>query len=188
MKRVFVDTSVLLRYYYAILFSQSLSTALLCWGLLLNIIFSFSSARCIRWPGFALIRLSCRCLIDVMLLHCVCCTRLIRTRIIVCLVSFHLLLSKFDIIELAVYSWFLLLLCFYVFRGAGASGVAKQFINNFVFPTWVCAVCFCNNNNNEKTVKLIQIVRLLSAFTTSPAVTRPNNSARYTIFKSYIPW
>ena len=46
-----------------------------CGGLLPNVICSFSGARCIRWPGFALIRLSC-CIIDVMLLHCVCCTRL----------------------------------------------------------------------------------------------------------------
>ena len=78
------------------LFSQSLSIVLRCGSLLLNVIFSFSSARCIRWPGFALIRFSCRCVIDVMLLHCVCYTRLIRTRIIVCSVSSHLLLSEYD--------------------------------------------------------------------------------------------
>ena len=69
VKRVFVDTSVLLRCYLH-LFSKSLSIVLRCGGLLLNAIFSFSSARCIRWPGFALIRLSCRCVINVMLLHC----------------------------------------------------------------------------------------------------------------------
>ena len=69
-------------------------------GLLLNVIFSFSSARCIRWPVFALIRPSCRCVIDVMLLHCLCCTKLIRTRVIVCSVIFHLLLSEFDIHKL----------------------------------------------------------------------------------------
>ena len=40
------------------------------------------------------------CVIDVVLLHCVCCTRLIRTRIIVCSVSFHLRLSEFDISDL----------------------------------------------------------------------------------------
>ena len=50
--------------------------------LLLNVIFSFSSARYVRWPGFALIRLSWGCVIDVMLLHCVCCTKLIWTRIV----------------------------------------------------------------------------------------------------------
>ena len=82
------------------LFSQSLSIVLRCGGLLLNVFFSFSSTMCIQWPGFALIRLSCRCVNDVMLLHCVCCTRLIQTRISVCSVSFHLLLSEFDIPEL----------------------------------------------------------------------------------------
>ena len=68
----------------------------LVWGLLLNAIFSFSSTGCIWWSGFALIRVSCR-VIDVMLLHCVCCTRLFQTWIIVCRRSFHLLLSDFDI-------------------------------------------------------------------------------------------
>ena len=81
------------------LFSQSLNSVLRC--LRLNVIFTFSSAKCIRWPGFAMIRLSCRCVIDVMLLHCSCCTRSIRTRIIVCSVRFHLLLPEFDIPELA---------------------------------------------------------------------------------------
>ena len=79
------------------LFSRSLSIVLRCGGPLLNAIFCFSSAMCIRWPGFALIRLSCRCVIDVMFLHCVCCKRIIWTRIMVCSVSFHLLLSEFDI-------------------------------------------------------------------------------------------
>ena len=73
-------------------FSQSLGIVLRCGGLLLNVIFSFSCVRCIRWPGFSLNRVSCRYVIDVMLLHCVCCTRLIRTRIIVCSVIFHMLL------------------------------------------------------------------------------------------------
>ena len=62
-----------------------------------NVIFSFSCDRCIRRPSFALIRLSWCCVIDVMLLHCVRCTRFIQTRIIVCSVSYHLLLSEFDI-------------------------------------------------------------------------------------------
>ena len=92
VKRVFVDTSVLLRCYNAFVF-QILEYCRPMWGLLLNVIFSFSSARCIRWLGFALIRVSRCCVIDFMLLHCVCCNRLIRNRIIVCSVSFHLLLS-----------------------------------------------------------------------------------------------
>ena len=78
------------------LFSQSLSIVLRCGSLLLDA-FSLWSERCIRRPVFALIRVSCRCVIDVMLLHCVCCTKLIRTRMIVCSVSFHLILSELDI-------------------------------------------------------------------------------------------
>ena len=89
VKHVFVDTSVLLRCYYAFVL-PILEYVLQCWGQLLNVIFSFSSAWCIRWPGFALIRLSCRCVIDVILLHCVCCRRLIRPTIIVCLESFYI--------------------------------------------------------------------------------------------------
>ena len=69
------------------LFSQALSIVLQCGGLLLKVIYSFSSTRCIWLPGFALIRVSCHCVIDVMLLHCACCTRLIQTSIIVCLFS-----------------------------------------------------------------------------------------------------
>ena len=38
------------------LFSQSLNIVLLCGGQPLKNIFSFSSARCIRWSGFAMIR------------------------------------------------------------------------------------------------------------------------------------
>ena len=59
------------------LFSQILEYCSPVFGQLLNVIFSFSSARCIRWWGFVLFRLSCRCVIDVMMLQCVCCTRLI---------------------------------------------------------------------------------------------------------------
>ena len=99
VKRVFVDSSVLFRSCYAFVL-PILEYCSPVWGLLLNVIFSFSRARCIRSAGFALIRLSCRCVIDIMLLHCVCCTRLIRTRIIVCSVNFHLFLPEFDILEL----------------------------------------------------------------------------------------
>ena len=41
---------------------------------------------------------------------------------------------------------------------------------------------------NEKSVKLMQIDRLLSASKTSPAETRSNNSGWYTFLKSHIPW
>ena len=94
-----VDTSVVLCCYYAFVL-QLLSIVLLCVGLLMNVIFCFSSARCIRWSGFALIRVSCRCVIDVMLPHYVCCTRLFLSRITVCRGSFHQLLSELDILEL----------------------------------------------------------------------------------------
>ena len=69
-------------YFVAILhlFSQSLSIVLQCGDQLLNVTISFSSARCIQWPGVALIRISYRCVIDVMLLSCVCYTMLIQTR------------------------------------------------------------------------------------------------------------
>ena len=46
-------------------FSQCLSFVIMCGGLLLNVVFSFSSTRCVRLPGFALIRLSYRCVISV---------------------------------------------------------------------------------------------------------------------------
>ena len=90
MKRVFVDISVLLCCYCAFVF-LIIDYCSPVWGLLLNVIFSFSIARCIRWPGFSMIRLSCRCVIDVLLLYLVCSTGLIQTRIIVYSVSFHLL-------------------------------------------------------------------------------------------------
>ena len=68
VKRFLVDTCVAAMN----LFSQSLNIVLRCGDLLLNVIFSFSSTRCIRWPGFALVRISCRYVIDVMSLHCLC--------------------------------------------------------------------------------------------------------------------
>ena len=40
-------------------------------------------------------------------------------------------------------------LCFSVFRGAGACGVAKVIINSFIFSTWACAAGFNNDNNNN---------------------------------------
>ena len=88
-------------YFVAILhlFSQSLSIVLRCRGQLLNVTFSFLSDRCIRWPGFVPISVSCRCVIDVVWLGLICCTRLIRTPITVCSASFHLFLLEFDIPE-----------------------------------------------------------------------------------------
>ena len=96
VKRILVDTSVLLRSIWH-LFSQSSSIVLRCGGQLLNITFSFLSAKCIQWPGFFPIRVSCRCAIDVVWLDLVWCTTLIRTLITVCSASFHLFLLDFDI-------------------------------------------------------------------------------------------
>ena len=81
------------------LFSQSLNIVLRCGGQLLNVTFSFLSARCIRRPGFVPIRVSC-CVINVVWLGLVCCTRLIWTLITFCSASFHLLLLEFDMPEL----------------------------------------------------------------------------------------
>ena len=80
-------------YYVAILhlFSQSLSIVLRCGGQLLNV--TFTSGRLCPDPSFLL----CRCFVWLGL---VCRTRLIRTLIIVCSASFHLLLLEFNIPEL----------------------------------------------------------------------------------------
>ena len=58
------------------------------------------AASVIRCPGFALIIVACRCVIDVTLLGYGCCTRLIQTRITLCSVSFHVIPPEFDILEL----------------------------------------------------------------------------------------
>ena len=89
-----------LRYLVVImyLFSQSLSIVLRCLGQLLNVTFSFLSARCIRWSS--LIWVYFLCIIDVMLLYCFCCKRLILTWIIASSVRFDLILPEFDIFEL----------------------------------------------------------------------------------------
>ena len=86
-------------YYIAIihLYSQSLSIVHFCGGQLLNVTFSFSRARCIWWLFFALIRVYNCCVINVMLLGYVCCTRLIQTQITAYSAGFDLLLPEFDI-------------------------------------------------------------------------------------------
>ena len=100
VKCVFVDTSVLLRCYYAFVLpileycSPVWASAAECQLHLLERQVYLVARLCPRQTFLS-------CFIDVMLLHCVCCTRLIRTRIIVCSVSFHLLLSEFDIPERA---------------------------------------------------------------------------------------
>ena len=53
-----------------------------------------------RWPGFVLFWVSCRCVIEVVLLGLERFARLIRTPITICSESFHLLLLEFDILVL----------------------------------------------------------------------------------------
>ena len=98
-----VYLSIPLCYYVTImlLFSQSLSIVLWFGGQLLNVIFSCSSARCLRRIGISLIRVSLslchwRHVFWAMNIG----TRLIRIRIRVCSASFHLLLPEFDIHKL----------------------------------------------------------------------------------------
>ena len=101
VKCVFLDVFVLLCCYYAFVL-PIVEYYYPVWGPLLNVTFGFFSARCIRWPGVAPIRVSRRCVIDVMLLHCVCrtsCVCIIQTRISVFSVSVHLLLPELDILE-----------------------------------------------------------------------------------------
>ena len=74
VKHVFVDISVLLRCYYALVLAI-IEYCSPVWGLLRNVIFSFSSGRCIRWLGFAMICLSCRCVCVCCMLYKVCCEK-----------------------------------------------------------------------------------------------------------------
>ena len=96
VKRVFVDTSVLIRCYCTFVL-KILEYYFRVWGSAAECHLQLLECQVIRWQSFAQIRLSSSCVIDVMLLHRVYCTRLIQTQIIVCSVSFHLLLSEFDI-------------------------------------------------------------------------------------------
>ena len=96
---VFVDISVLLRCYFAFVL-PILEYCSPVWG---------SAAEChlqlLELQVYSVDRLcpdqsSYRCVIDIVWLGLVWCTRLIRTLITVCLASFHLLLKEFDILEL----------------------------------------------------------------------------------------
>ena len=62
-----------------------------------------------------------------------------------------------DWLKAAVNRWLLPRVCFSVLRGAGGCGVAKQFISNFVFPTWACDAGFNNNNNNNKSFSYLKL-------------------------------
>ena len=98
VKRVFLDTSVLLRCYYAFglpileyCSSVWLSAAECHLQLLERQVYSVA--------GCVLIRVSCRCVVRVILLLYVCCTRLIGTGNIVYSMTFHVLLSELNIPE-----------------------------------------------------------------------------------------
>ena len=52
---------------------------------------------------------------------------------------------------------------------------------------WATNVLLLYAITNEKTVKLMQVYRLLSASKNSLAETRSNNSGRYALLKSHIP-
>ena len=114
------------------MYSQSLSIFFRCGGLLLNVIFSFSSARCIR-DGFLVVMLSTSCCWTVYVDN-------VNSN------SIHCLFSELPSVSVRVRQT----------RAATAARKArlqvlvrlrKKFINNFVFPTWACAAGFNNNNN-----------------------------------------
>ena len=92
VKHIFVDTFVLFRCYFAFVLpileycSPVLGSAAECH---LQLIEPQVYSVC-----------SCHCVIDVLWLGLVCCTRLIRTLMTVCSASFHLLLREFDMPEL----------------------------------------------------------------------------------------
>ena len=97
VKRIFVDTSVLLRCYFAFVI-PILEKCSPVWG---------PAAECelqllerqVYSEARLLVRVSSRCVIDVVWLGLVC-TRLIQTLNTVCSASFYLLLLEFDIPEL----------------------------------------------------------------------------------------
>ena len=232
MKRIFVDTFVLFRCYFAFVL-PILEYCSPVWG---------SAAKChlqllerqVYLVARLSIRVSCRCVIDVALLGLLYCTRLIRTLITVCLASFHLLLLEFGITELPpqLIHWnlkyqgverpnllevfspsqgsnvaFKQLLCtvfdtgtldgskgesavgcfpescFLLFSVAQVLvGLRKQFINNFVFPTWACAACFNNNNNNNNEVFILRMQKRELNCTQTPTTTKNTSKLRALLY------
>ena len=81
----------------------------------------------VRWPGFALIRVSCHYVIDVMLLYYVCC---LFVSINTCRsVSFHLLLPEFHIY---------MLLSQLIHKSSKCKGVERQGVS--FRPKFVCGM------------------------------------------------
>ena len=86
VKRVFVDTSVSLRCYYAFVL-QMLEYCSPVWGSAAECHLQLLERQVYSVTRLCLIIVSCHCVIDVMLLNVACCARLIRTRIFVCLAA-----------------------------------------------------------------------------------------------------
>ena len=96
VKRTFVETSVFLSFYFAFLLPIP-EHCFPVWGSAPECHLQLMSATCIRWPSSVPIRVSCRCVIDVVWLGLVWCTILNRTKITVYLVCFLLFMLEFDI-------------------------------------------------------------------------------------------
>ena len=54
----------------------------------------------------------------------------------------------------AVNRWLLPRVCFFFSVAQVLMGLGKQFLTNFVFPTWACAAGFNNNNNNNNNIRI----------------------------------
>ena len=98
-KRIFVDTSVLLRCYYAFVLSFFKHCSLV-WGSAADCHIQLLELQVCSVARICPVQNFLSLCFNVVLLDYVCCTRLIRTRIIVCSVSFQLLLPEFNIPEL----------------------------------------------------------------------------------------
>ena len=90
VKRIFVDTSLLVRCYFefVLLILEYCSRV---WGSSVKCYLQLLERRVYSVASIFPIRVSCRCVIDVVWLGIVCCTKLIRTLITTCSVSFHML-------------------------------------------------------------------------------------------------
>ena len=95
IKLIFVDTSMLFRCYFAFVL-PILEYCSPVWGSAAECHLQLFERQVYSAPGFALIRVSC-CVVDIVLLGLVCCSRLMRTLITVRSARFLLLIQEFDI-------------------------------------------------------------------------------------------
>ena len=86
--------------YYAFVFLLILEYCSLVWGSVAEFHLHLLERQVYSVTGLCHDQSFCRCVIYVMFLDSVCCTRFIRIRITVCALSFHLLLPEVDIPEL----------------------------------------------------------------------------------------